>query len=344
MRLELIHFTQNAWEILHTPIIQASTTHLILLGFNGLFGEADETFTKITDLFPNLEMMRLPVICGISDKAIDKLKQRPALTHIELDFTRCIDYNHFIQDSLAFVSAFKHESWNVKLHHTDHLSAMDLIKIFPYFPRLDAIAFNHSTWITNKQLQKISKEMPHLSSVALTDCHAIYDIGLCDMAQSLKKLTSLRLMNCGSISHIGLTTILVNHGSTLTNLELKKLHLDDIAIELLVTKCSSLETLSLSNCTGMQSSDFEQLMKNCTKLKFLNLSDTSISDIELFYIGKYGKNIETLLLNNCKNVNLKGLNNVLNSCPIKTIERLGTPTISKELWEINLKHPNVIVY
>lgn len=343
MQLELQTSRESAQQILQCPIIQASTTHLMISGCKGLFSCSDpkeiDYLQEIFNSFNNLEKLTLPLICAITPETIESLKGHPTLTELELDCTRCDSYSRFQRESLPFNAVFNELPWRVALTNTAHLARMNLIQILTHFPTSRKLAFTSRDWIDDRSLQTTCESLPHLEEISFSDCHAITDTGLQAVADYIKQLTSFSINKCNSISSNGIEAIINKYGEHLRHLDLGDSRIEPNGLLLISWKCPKLEWLCFKGCPYVDDDLIKDILTACKNIKYLDLSGCNISDATLLHIATYCENIETLKINQCSRISVKTLEFLINSRPtLKTIERLGTSTVSELLLKLTKDH------
>lgn len=117
--------------------------------------------------------------------------------------------------------------------------------------------FSRCTSLTDKSLQLLGYNVPHLNGLQLSLCHTITDDALSGILESTPQLTHLDLEELDQLSN-----------STLQNLA--------------KAPCApNLEHLSISYCENLGDVGMLQVLKNCPKLKNIDMDNTRISDLVL---------------------------------------------------------------
>eukprot|EP00112_Aurelia_sp_Birch-Aquarium-sp1_P020369 Seg523.10 transcript_id=Seg523.10/GoldUCD/mRNA.D3Y31 product="Protein AMN1-like" protein_id=Seg523.10/GoldUCD/D3Y31 len=153
-----------------------------------------------------------------------------------------------------------------------------------------------------------------LSESEVTD-RGLGDIYLC---KELRKLD----LNAGKGNRMQVTAEgigkIVEHCKLLQIVLLRRCELiEDTAVSLLATSCPNLTQLCLDGCKGVTDEATECLGKYSSKLKYLDISRTQVTDKGLSYLadGCCSDVLFELHVGYCKDVSDNGIDMLLNYCP-----------------------------
>ena len=195
------------------------------------------------------------------------------------------------------------------------------------------------------------RKLRHLD---LSRCNTLTDKGIKTMAHNVPLLEGLQLSYCTTTTDGGLEDVLASTPS-LTHLDLEEM--EDITNTTLqnIAKAPSapiLEHLNISYCEKMGDTGMLQVVKNCPKLRSIEMDNTRISDLVLTeaaaQIRQRNRTAITgnasgkphiglrMVVYDCQNVNWTGVREVLsqNARPIRSVHPSG-PSYPREV--ISLK-------
>lgn len=159
----------------------------------------------------------------------------------------------------------------------------------------------------------------------LHHCPDISDDGLKSLAFNVPDLEGLQLSQCSELTDDSVTGV-IQTTPRLSHLELEDLeHLTNTVLtELAKTPCAQhLEHLNISYCEALGDTGMLQVMKNCPKLRSVEMDNTRVSDLTLMEASfrmrrrGYGEDLPKvglrLVVFDCANVTWAGIKEVLSS-------------------------------
>lgn len=159
----------------------------------------------------------------------------------------------------------------------------------------------------------------------LHHCPDVSDDGLKSLVFNVPDLEGLQLSQCSELTDDSVVGV-VQTTPRLSHLELEDLeHItNNVLVELARSPCSqSLEHLNISYCEALGDTGMLQVMKNCPKLRSVEMDNTRVSDLTLmeasFRVRRRGYSEELpkvgmrLVVFDCANVTWAGIKEVLSS-------------------------------
>jgi hypothetical protein len=173
-----------------------------------------------------------------------------------------------------------------------------------------------------------------LTTLSLIGNSSITDNTLRCISKNCLKLENIYLNYCENITYNGVNNILLSC-KNLKNIEFSGKNINNTFLVNISDNFSRLESLKLKYCYDI--SDFS--INNCflktkLKLKHLDLTGCSndlLSENSIVNIVRKCNNLESIILQNCKNVNNNVIINLINNCSnLKCINLIGCAMINSE--------------
>ncbi|XP_058104924.1 EIN3-binding F-box protein 2-like [Magnolia sinica] len=152
--------------------------------------------------------------------------------------------------------------------------------------------------ITDFGLKIIAQAFPTLKSLSLWDCLKVGSEGLASIAKGCKWLEKLDIVNSPSIDDNGLATVTKNCPNLLT------LNLDSCpsitnrSLQAVARHSSNLVLISLVKCLLIGDEGIVSILSSLPKLAKLKLISVRAADAVLEAIGRHGKSLRSLCLEN----------------------------------------------
>ena len=185
--------------------------------------------------------------------------------------------------------------------------------------RIRILEFKQCKHITNQLMEFISLCCTQLEFLAIKDCINITDAGVLGIVQRCSDIQVFQL-NGASVTKLGVCSIseYCYKLKVLVISDCKKIYCEDLGD---VSKTfKKLKYLDISsNWERISDKGIQLLAKNYSLLEYLNISELSnISDIALFAIADYCRNIVSLNIQGCSGVTQKGITYVIDKCVMIT--------------------------
>lgn len=177
------------------------------------------------------------------------------------------------------------------------------------------LEFKQCMHITNPLMEFISLYCTQLEFLAIKNCNNITDAGVLGIVKRCSRIQVFQL-NGASVTKLGVCSIseYCYNLKVLVISNCKKIYCEDLGD---VSKTfKRLKYLDISsNWERISDKGIQLLAKNYTLLEYLNISELSnISDIALFAIADYCRNIVSLNIQGCSGVTQKGITYVIDKC------------------------------
>ena len=177
------------------------------------------------------------------------------------------------------------------------------------------LEFKQCMHITNQLMEFIGLYCTQLEFLAIKDCINITDAGVLGIVQRCNRIQVFQL-NGASVTKLGVCSIseYCYNLKALVISDCKKMYCEDLGD---VSKTfKRLKYLDISsNWERISDKGIQLLAKNYNLLEYLNISELSnISDIALFAIADYCRNIVSLNIQGCSGVTQKGITYVIDKC------------------------------
>jgi F-box/leucine-rich repeat protein 2/20 len=165
--------------------------------------------------------------------------------------------------------------------------------------RFKHLDLHHCTDITDSGMKSLAHNVPDLEGLQVAQCWELTDDALIDVIRTTPRLSHLELEDVDNLTN-------------------------NVLVELAKSPCAqSLEHLNISYCENLGDMGMLQIMKNCPKLRSVEMDNTRVSDLTLmeasFRVRKrgYGEDIPRiglrLVVFDCANVTWAGIKEVLSS-------------------------------
>ena len=181
------------------------------------------------------------------------------------------------------------------------------------------LEFKQCKHITNQLMEFISLCCTQLEFLAIKDCINITDAGVLGIVQRCSDIQVFQL-NGASVTKLGVCSIseYCYKLKVLVISDCKKIYCEDLGD---VSKTfKKLKYLDISsNWERISDKGIQLLAKNYSLLEYLNISELShISDIALFALADYCRNLVSLNIQGCSGVTQKGITYVIDKCVMIT--------------------------
>ena len=132
------------------------------------------------------------------------------------------------------------------------------------------------------------------------------------LPSTLPNLETLQLTDWHKLSDKGLMKILRRYRSNLRELKLDCSNITGVGIKRGVKSLPNLESLTLISCSNLENGELVEILSiSGSKLRYLDVSYTSIPGLGLDKIFKSLPNLETLIMNGCKELSNRELLEIL---------------------------------
>jgi len=132
------------------------------------------------------------------------------------------------------------------------------------------------------------------------------------LPSTLPNLEKLELPDWYKLSNKGLMKILRRYSSNLRELKLDGSNITGVGIKRGVKSLPNLESLTLISCSNLENGELVEILSiSGSKLRYLDVSYTSIPGLGLDKIFKSLPNLETLIMNGCKELSNRELLEIL---------------------------------
>ena len=132
------------------------------------------------------------------------------------------------------------------------------------------------------------------------------------LPSTLSNLDKLQLTDWYKLSDKGLMKILRRYRSNLRELKLDCSNITGVGIKRGVKSLPNLESLTLISCSNLENGELVEILSiSGSKLRYLDVSYTSIPGLGLDKIFKSLPNLETLIMNGCKELSNRELLEIL---------------------------------
>ncbi|KAF3386152.1 F-box/LRR-repeat protein 2 [Penicillium rolfsii] len=215
------------------------------------------------------------------------------------DFARALFERNTLERLIMSRTDVTDESLKVLMHGVE--PAIDLLTDRPIVPprRFKHLDLHHCSEITDAGLKSLAFSVPDLEGLQVSQCPELTDDAIIDVIRTTPKLSHLELEDLESMTN-------------------------SVLVELSRSPCAqSLEHLNISYCENLGDTGMLQIMKNCPKLRSVEMDNTRVSDLTLmeasFRIRKrgYGEDLPKvglrLVVFDCANVTWAGIKEVLSS-------------------------------
>ncbi|KAJ5786305.1 uncharacterized protein N7503_011517 [Penicillium pulvis] len=191
------------------------------------------------------------------------------------------------------------EALKVLMHGVD--PEMDVLTDRPIVPprRFRHLDLHHCSALTDAGLKSLAFNVPDLEGLQVSQCPELTDASIIDIIRTTPRLSHLELEDLDKLTNNSL-------------------------VELAKSPCAQrLEHLNISYCESLGDTGMLQVMKNCPKLRSVEMDNTRVSDLTLmeasFRVRRrgYGEDFPQvglrLVVFDCANVTWAGVKEVLSS-------------------------------
>lgn len=139
---------------------------------------------------------------------------------------------------------------------------------------LRSLAITACAGVTDRGLEAVGKGCPNLRQLSLRRCYLVSDTGLKGFTKEAAYLESLQLEECNRITQLGVLGALSNSGEKLKALAMVKCIgiKDTTSGSAPLSPCTSLRSLTISNCPGFGAAGLAMVGKLCPQLQHIDLS------------------------------------------------------------------------
>ncbi|GAU22372.1 hypothetical protein TSUD_107010 [Trifolium subterraneum] len=368
--------------ILFSLIVKPSVTipdHPLFSLKVSIIGKPSDFLSRLIHRFSNLNSLHL-----MGNKLDENLRQISSLSFISLKSLHlncgmCRSPNYFPADGLQLVSRNITTLTSLTCCHV-HLRSSHLFLIAECFPLLEQLNLSYPrSWLReqesslNEGVKALSSSLLKLRKVDLTHHHYINDQSLCYLFMKLEFLEEAIIIGCYQITTNGFASAICERPNlrslsfsssddfdpefaaiSIVCPQIMSLtftshpYIEDRGIVLLFASIfPNLQLLDLSGCSYLDEDDICHVLRNCTKirqlnlanasimkfrdmnfdvpkLEVLNLSHTKVDDEALNVISKSCRGLLKLLLEDCWDVTEKGVNHVVENCTqLREINLMG---------------------
>ncbi|RHN57482.1 putative leucine-rich repeat domain, L domain-containing protein [Medicago truncatula] len=147
-------------------------------------------------------------------------------------------------------------------HNSDSLVA---------YPQFKSLGLSNNFRLQDENLILYASIFPSLQFLNLNRCSRITDQSVAQILKRCRKIRHLNLTNCKSFKSLQINFEVPN----LEVLDLTHTRVDDDTLYVISKTCRGLLKLSLQLCTNVTEKGVMHVVKNCTKLREINLDDCS---------------------------------------------------------------------
>lgn len=182
-----------------------------------------------------------------------------------------------------------------------------------------------------------------LNTLNVTDCKSVGMEPIVTMGLCCPSLENLDLSELTDLSDEGIVSVIEGCGEHLVSLNLTKCtNITDVAVAAIASRCGDLERLTLDGCYQVEDYGLQMLAAECTLLKEVDVSGTSITDAGLrALVTSRGLWLRSLTLTGCVNLTDESLSLIEDCCPslgalnlrnCPLLSREGLSSLESQLW------------
>lgn len=134
-------------------------------------------------------------------------------------------------------------------------------------PQLKSLYLAHNSCLRDENLIMFASIFPNLQLIDLSYCDNISDKSICQVLKRWSKIRHLNLAHCSRVKLYGMNIRVLK----LEVLSLIDTRVDDEALHVISKSCCGLLQLLLQNCEGITETGVKHVVKNCTRLREINL-------------------------------------------------------------------------
>ncbi|KAJ5103284.1 hypothetical protein N7532_003813 [Penicillium argentinense] len=285
-----------------------NNSRLEYINLSGLKSADNDTLKAISESCPQLEILNVSFCTNVAHKgltyvvgACKRLKDlRASETGYFNDQLMKVMHKRNNLERLIFSNKYMFD-WSLEMLMHGKNPKIDLLSNRPIAPprRLRHLDLHQCKALTDKGLRYLAYNVPNLEGLQVSQCAKLTDSAIIDVIRTTPKLSHLELEDLGKLTN-------------------------EVLTELAQAPCSqSLEHLNISFCESLGDTGMLALMKNCPKLRSVEMDNTKVSDLTLmeasFQLRKRGYGSELpkvglrLVVFDCANVTWAGVREVLSS-------------------------------
>ncbi|KAL6996685.1 hypothetical protein U1Q18_006814 [Sarracenia purpurea var. burkii] len=143
-------------------------------------------------------------------------------------------------------------------------------------PRIKSLKLDFNWHLTDECLGKLASVCPGLEMLDLSHCRSLTQNGVSNFLKTDSKVSYLCINGCMGIKNIGT-------GSELPKLEVfkaAKSGIDDEGLAMIGNRCHGIMILDLGRCLGATSIGLKEILRNCRRLREINLNGCSNMSME----------------------------------------------------------------
>lgn len=279
------------------------------INMSGLSGVTNSAMKIVAQSCPQLETLNISWCNNVTTQGLLRVVQScERLKDLRASEIRGFDDQNFalalferntLERLIMSRTDLDDQSLKVLMHGID--PALDVLTDRPIVPprRFRHLDLHHCPDVSDDGLKSLAYNVPDLEGLQLSQCSELTDDSVMDVIQTTPRLSHLELED---LEH-------------LTN---------SVLVELAKSPCSQhLEHLNISYCENLGDMGMLQVMKNCPKLRSVEMDNTRVSDLTLmeasFRVRRrgYGEDLPKiglrLVVFDCANVTWAGIKEVLSS-------------------------------
>lgn len=220
--------------------------------------------------------------------------------------------------------------------------------MFFYFQKIVHLILQNCSRITSKALQELTLGLPNLRTLDLSGCYQCNNHVLASLGKNCKNLHVLKLDSCKKVTDLGLKELCSdnttgNNCSKIVEISLSATSVSSEGIFNLLVTQPYLQSLSLSYCHPLPSQQIyfneSYLSLGTTKLKYVDLSNTSIDNSVVKNLCEICPSLSNLILTECPNLTGSCLDYLKSLCDLKHLHLDGSGfDFDKELKPFLMAH------
>ncbi|KAF8029437.1 hypothetical protein BT93_E1979 [Corymbia citriodora subsp. variegata] len=142
--------------------------------------------------------------------------------------------------------------------------------------RVRSLRISTNVNLTDECLKKIGRLCPSLCYLEVGDCLTITEDGILGVLKSCPEIRHLKIHGLENIRNLCIDFELPQ----LEDLHAKDLKLNDEQLVAFISRCCNLKYLDLPNCVHLSTKGVENVVKNCNRLREINLRDCPNAIVE----------------------------------------------------------------
>ncbi|CAK1602065.1 unnamed protein product [Parnassius mnemosyne] len=207
------------------------------------------------------------------------------------NYIKSLQFSNTLIDGAALKTLSEVENLKLntlEVHFCDQLTNTGILALTTHQASLKELDIGLCSRVTDQSLVHICNNLVNLEYFNMQRCRAVTDLGIVELYK-LKKLKSLNISQCELITNNGLEKgICAEENSTLEDLDLNSLNLDQTGVIMISEKLPNLRSLDLSYCVhAVTDTSIQVIFKNQILLHTLRISHCDeVSDAGLTGMGK----------------------------------------------------------